>query len=112
MRKEMRRHKYADAIHAWAEGAELQFYNKTFKEWQTIEQPNFLNGIAYRIKPKQSEWWENIPEHGVLCWWNGMIITVIRRCNHYLRQGTNGTVEWVDGEVVPLTNEEIERFKR
>lgn len=68
--------------------------------------------IAYRIKPKQSEWWENIPEHGVLCWWNGMIITVIRRRNHYIRQGTNGTVEWVDGEVVPLTNEEIEGFKR
>ena len=118
MRKEMRRHKYADAIHAWAEGAELQFYNKTFGRWETIKQPSFLEGIPYRIKPKEPEWWENIPEHGVLCWVSDLydyprmyVSLVLEYRKDEMKKfwlGERGAFRYA----VPLTNEELERFKR
>ena len=99
----MRRHKHADVIHAWAEGAELQFYNKPFERWETAKQPGFLESTLYRIKPKEPEWWENIPEHGVLV--KSKItanVFAITRCDGIPNPEL----------YAPLTNEEIEGFKR
>ena len=118
MRKEMRRHKHADVIHAWAEGAELQFYNKSFERWETAKQPGFLESTLYRIKPKEPEWWENIPEHGVLCWVSDLydypkmyISLVLEYRKDEMKKfwlGERGAFRYA----TPLTNEEIERFKR
>ena len=49
-----KRHKYADLIadliHAWAEGAEIQWKNGDY--WKDIEDPGFYEYDEYRIKPK------------------------------------------------------------
>jgi len=43
------RHKHADLIHAWADGAEIQY---RFKDgWSDIENPSFIDCFEYRIKP-------------------------------------------------------------
>lgn len=64
------KHPHAELIHAWAEGADIQI--KTLLEgWQDTKSPIWGTDTEYRIKPKQPkqpEWFENIPKHGVLCW--------------------------------------------
>lgn len=44
------RRKHANLIHAWAEGAEIQ-YNEC-GNWKDITNPHFHNHNEYRIKPK------------------------------------------------------------
>ena len=92
------RHKHADLIHAWAEGAEIEI--KLGAEWCNEEKPEWHTTFEYRIKPKEPEWWENIPEHGVLV---EDIYTGITKLT-----ATPAHPQ----EYRPLTNEEIEVFKR
>ena len=65
-----------------------------------------------------AKWYENIPEHGVLCWErrdvSGVykkIVTVYKYHEHY---GFLTAFYWVhkSASVIPLTNAEIEEFKR
>ena len=56
----MPRHKHADVIHAWADGAEIQFRRDAGERWDDIP---FLNeSNEYRIKPRivKHEGWVNI----------------------------------------------------
>ena len=62
----MSRHKWADIIHAWAEGAEIQLkvndgYDKAWIDLET-NNPIFYPTNEYRIKPKtiKREGWVNI----------------------------------------------------
>ena len=73
----------------------------------------------WAIKPKEPNWWENIPEHGVLCWVNdydpdpniGLINVVIKvESGNYRRFVDVNDCRW--DYAIPLTNEEIEAFKR
>jgi len=43
------KHKHADLIHAWAEGAEIQY--RFNDEWSDVENPSFIDCFEYRIKP-------------------------------------------------------------
>ena len=53
-----KRHKHADLIHAWAEGAEIQFLNAEDK-WMDVQgYPSWLSGGQYRIKPKLVKKWK------------------------------------------------------
>ena len=94
------RHKYADLIHAWAEGAEIEHNaidNPDDSGWQPASKPAWDSELLkFRAKPN---WWENIPEHGVFVKSksNGEVIRLKRRILD----------DWI-----PLTNEEIEAFKR
>jgi len=99
------KHKYYDLIVAWAKGEEIQVYYDGY--WIEADMPQLMFGLnnaikTYRIKPKEPEWWENIPEHGVL---------VKDKEDHknimLWRQNFCRTDDYI-----PLTNEEIERFKR
>ena len=45
------KHKHAELIKAWADGAEIQFYTVT-REWIDIDNPDWKEGFRYRIKPK------------------------------------------------------------
>ena len=60
----MTRHKHADVIHAWAEGAEIQTRNPltSSPKWIDNDGPTFCNSLEYRIKPKivKREGWVNI----------------------------------------------------
>ena len=46
-----KRHRNADFIHAWAEGAEIQ-YKDEYGEWIEASGPSWGLGIEYQIKPK------------------------------------------------------------
>ena len=47
----MARHKHAEIIHAWADGAEIQ-YLRLDGVWEDISFPPFSESNEYRIKPK------------------------------------------------------------
>ena len=99
------RHKHADVIHAWAEGAEVEFKCPGGK-WMLEQYPNFYVQDEYRIKPTEPEWWESIPEHGIL-------VKRIDSPDFYsvIYSQTIAT-PYIYEHWTPLTNEEIERFKR
>lgn len=53
-----KRHKHADLIHAWAEGAEIQFLNSQDK-WVDVQgYPAWIEDGQYRIKPKLVKKWK------------------------------------------------------
>lgn len=118
----MARHKWADLIIEWAEGAEIQSSysgNTDDNPWLDCMQCPAWDSeyIKFRLKPKEPDWWENIPEHGVLCWtydveentkrYLDSIVEVVDYSS-YKFTGINNAWE----SAIPLTNEEIERFKR
>ena len=45
------RHKHADLIHAWAEGAEIEIYDPGVGQWRQSLHPTFGTTCEYRIKP-------------------------------------------------------------
>ena len=99
------RHKHADLIHAWAEGAEIEMNlssNDPDNGWIKCEDPRWnWEGFNYRIKSKEPEWWENIPEHGILV--EGVHTGYVTKLKFTPSNPQNYR---------PLTNGEIERFKR
>ena len=48
----MARHKHADLIHAWAEGAEIEIFSRTIEKWIGVtDGPNWSPLNSFRIKP-------------------------------------------------------------
>lgn len=47
-----KRHKWADVIHAWAEGEEVQWRNSAAEEWRKVTMFSELPKAEYRIKPR------------------------------------------------------------
>lgn len=47
----MKPHKHADLIHAWADGAEIQFKDCA-GDWNDIDKPTWCSNVEYRIKPR------------------------------------------------------------
>ena len=101
-----KRHKHADVIHAWAEGADIEVFNPNTCEWVHTDAHDFNRNYEYRIKPKEPDWWENIPEHGILVRRNHSRSIVVLVTEDIIDINTD-PLDWT-----PLTNEEIERFKR
>ena len=46
----MTKHKHADLIHAWADGAKIEFFSPVREIWELANEPSWLNNIEYRIK--------------------------------------------------------------
>jgi hypothetical protein len=45
-------HKHADIIKAWADGAEIEFFDSYHHEWKPIgENPMWSDSLDFRIKP-------------------------------------------------------------
>ena len=53
------KHKHADLIHAWAEGAQIQYKDEA-DIWKDIDSPAWHEWMEYRIKhytnPQTKEW--------------------------------------------------------
>jgi hypothetical protein len=45
------KHKHADLIHAWADGAQIQI-KEYDGNWLDIEMPSWMDDVTYRIKPE------------------------------------------------------------
>lgn len=62
-------HKHAEIIKAWADGAEIEFYDQRYNEhrWKTCgEYPYFEPQVKFRIKsePKpDTQYWVRVFEH-------------------------------------------------
>ena len=47
------KHKHADLIHAWADGAQIQYKNSIDNNWNDVEYPSWHPSTGeYRIKPE------------------------------------------------------------
>ena len=51
-------HKHAELIKAWAEGAEIEWYDEYHSQYFNCTNPNWRDNTEYRIKPK----WEKRQE--------------------------------------------------
>lgn len=111
-----KRHPHADVIHAWADGDEVQYWSNYRGKWIDIDNPNFYHDHKYRIKPTPKQWYEAVPEHGVLCWVKQgeeaiPVVTNIVECIG------DPDFPWLDEHqgwryAAPLTNSEIRKFLR
>jgi len=55
------RHKHADLIIAWAEGAEIECLNENTHDWGLVPHPRWMGGYSYRIKPREPRrFWVNV----------------------------------------------------
>ena len=45
-------HKHREIIKAWADGAEIQFFNNFKKAWEGIPEPVWSDEVQYRVKPQ------------------------------------------------------------
>lgn len=48
------RHKHADVIHAWAEGAEVEY--RLDGSWTVTSYPHWLEDCEYRVKPSAKKY--------------------------------------------------------
>lgn len=67
-------------------------------------------GLLYTREEKP--WYENIPEHGVLCHSKIYGITAITKYNRCLNHVEDDYARFEMSDVTPLTNEEIKKFLR
>lgn len=51
----MIKHEHAELIHAWADGAKIQYwYHGEWVDWESYTSPSWGKNIKYRIKPNES----------------------------------------------------------
>lgn len=46
------KHKHAELIKAWADGAEIEYRYTAYEEWASINTPTWMEDFEYRIKPE------------------------------------------------------------
>lgn len=46
-------HKHKDAIIAWANGEQIEYYSESYKAWRECDSPSWLEFDKYRVKPKE-----------------------------------------------------------
>jgi hypothetical protein len=50
------KHKHADLIKQWADGAQIQWFHDHYGIWQDIvSSPYWMDGVQYRIKPEEKQ---------------------------------------------------------
>ncbi|HET8686971.1 MAG TPA: hypothetical protein VFM18_09950 [Methanosarcina sp.] len=57
------RHKHADLIIAWANCAEIEYFDGDDNQWWTIASPSWHLGFKFRIKPKKVEKWQWVAKY-------------------------------------------------
>lgn len=115
-----------EVFQALADGKEVELTTRVHSNpWHTLE--DYFNCLSadqfqfynWRIKPEPPEWYENIPEHGVLCWYGSKYheLPVKSRCLTIITRYLQGEgLPFVSSSgarhenCLPLTNEEIKQF--
>ena len=92
------RHKHADLIIAWANGAEIQKERKHFSDtpafWEDDHNPTWRKEDNYRLKPKT----KTIRYKRYLCRENGnIVVRTICQSSHY-GEAVDYSVKWIDTE--------------
>lgn len=112
-----------EVFQALADGKEIEYKlhaNSVYSELGNYNNlmPHDFNDFDWRIKPEPPKWYENIPEHGVLCWINDIdpqhrnLISIITDydSNSKLRFRRKNLGGWQ--YATPLTDDEIKQFLR
>jgi len=60
-------HKHAALIKAWVDGAEIEYWNITLKQWRYVSIPGWLLDTEYRIKPKDKIFYKYLTSDGYCC---------------------------------------------
>jgi hypothetical protein len=85
------KHKHADLIHAWADGAEIQFWSENFHEWcDVIEgtQPDWYPSTQYRIKPEEKKpvvRWLWVDNEGYISNWMYSEEEAVKYCKDHIK---------------------------
>ena len=79
-------HKHAEIIKAWADGAEIEWYDPISKAWYAMKAPSWSIHTEYRVRPHK--WQKEIDAFKA-----GKTIQV--------RATQTGRVEWMDVDVLP-----------
>lgn len=53
MTKKYTPHVHAEVIKAWADGKPVEWREDPLQSWRLIENPGFIKGLEYRIKPEE-----------------------------------------------------------
>lgn len=70
------KHKHAEAIKAWADGARIQFKFPRESEWSDIEKsmrPSWDDALDYRVKPADDEHHHTVYKHVSYTAQHGMV---------------------------------------
>lgn len=70
------KHKHADLIKAWADGAEVEYLSFT-KEWIALQNPSWREDSEYRIKPEPKP---DVSFYGYLSHLDGITYCDVVRC--------------------------------
>lgn len=62
MSNQTNQHYHANLIHAWADGAKIQYFNKKQDKWLTVKHPKWRDDIEYRIKVQLEDWQKELIE--------------------------------------------------
>ena len=49
----MGKHKHAEIIKAWADGATIEYFNTLEQQWQRLDGSDFYPQLKYRVKPAE-----------------------------------------------------------
>jgi hypothetical protein len=52
----MPKHVHCELIKAWADGAEIEFFNPFSEDWKTTPAPKWNLNVQYRVKPKEPKY--------------------------------------------------------
>ena len=97
------KHKHADLIEAWANGAQIQWKDPDFKSrWSNCTEPSFYEEHEYRINPKKKQpvmrWkWAfifmNHPDNG---WYvDEVYLTEEEAVDYFLNEYTEEVIDYI-----------------
>ena len=100
----MKPHKHAELIKAWADGAEIQYWNGSIEQWKDgdREEMSWYEDYQYRIKPEPK------PDHGARMTVYACLASIedkTKRDRSYIEIG-NFHLVW-DGETGELKSAEV-----
>ena len=49
------KHKHAELIKAWADGAQIQVFYNDIMTWGGVDNPDWHESLSYRIKPEEKQ---------------------------------------------------------
>ena len=60
-------HRHAHAIHAFADGAQIQMLSSSRNAWIDVNQPDWAADIEYRVKPQEDQYPKSTLHYVNLC---------------------------------------------